>query len=239
MKKILLVTSVLSFSLTAYAENNYYIKGDVGMSMFNSVKEKNEDSRNISIKQDAKISPSLNIAVGYIINDTFSADISVGYDAVKFKEGKRFYKQGELLDEQGNDYFIYSPYASISRKASIPSVFINGYAKTAINNGIDVFAGIGLGLAIIDEDISIHQKISQITADSIEGDSKTNNFAYNVVLGMNYKLNNSCDIGINYKWKDFGKTKSKKHSVRYNDGYKTTKVHYRGHNLTANIKYNF
>ena len=52
---------------------------------------------------------------------------------------------------------------------------------------------------------------------------------------MNYKLNNSCHIGLNYKWKDFGKTKSKE----YNFDTKTTKVHYRGHNLTANVKYNF
>ena len=234
MKKILLVTSILSLSLTSYAENNYYVKGDVGLSMFNSVKEKDG---HIIVKQDAKISPNVNIAVGYIINDVFNTDISFGYDAVEFKEGKRFYKQGELVDEQGNDYFIYSPYASMSRKASIPSVFINGYAKTAINNEIDIFAGIGVGLAMINEDItfSIKKANSDKSFLSIEGESRTNNFAYNIVFGMSYKLNNSCDIGINYKWKDFGKTKSKE----YNFETKTTKVHYRGHNLTANLKYNF
>lgn len=90
---------------------------------------------------------------------------------------------------------------------------------------------------MIDEDIShkIKSLNTDISAWYLEGNSKTNNFAYNIILGMNYKLNNSCKAGLTYKWRDFGKTKSK----NYKDVTPTTKVHYRGHSLSANLKYNF
>lgn len=224
-KKILLtfaVCALLSSSVLAEERSSqYYIKLAAGVNKLNKVTEKHDT---VIVPQSSQFNLIGSIAFGYYVNNNFRTDINLGYDSIKFKDGSHHYKT-----------LPNNIWGHVKRDGNIKSILVNGYADLPMNESINLFAGIGIGMAMIDEKLEYVFKSNNITGAKIHNDSSTNNFAYNIMLGANCNIYPSTKLEITYIWKDFGKTKAKKYEFA-GVSDKTTAVSYKGHGITAGIR---
>ncbi len=242
MKKLLLSTTVLMLSTSAFATDGkdnragVYLKLNVGANKLNTAKEKIEDI-NKTITSKAEISPIFSLGLGGYINEFVRTDLTFDYSKVNFDDGKAtgFITHPQYdyeYDEYYQDTKSYS--ISLDRKTSIYSIMLNSYVDLPVTNNIKFFVGGGVGLAKIKEKVSC--TLNVIGYNPIIESSTTknnNNFAYSLTAGTSVKASTNTTLEFTYSWKDFGKTHHKKDK----DGNKADKNRYRGHILTAGIRF--
>ncbi len=240
MRKLLLGTTILMLSTSVLATDDkdrtgFYLKMNVGANKINDIKEKSQDI-NLSVKSKSEISPMFAIGVGGYINNVMRVDLTFDYLKVDFKNTKNTIKI-EVEDKR------VKAHISLDRKAYIYSGMLNTYLDLPITDNMKFFVGGGMGLAQIREKVggNVHLTAFNIednstdyhTINDHESSKKKNNFAYSLTAGISAKIAANTNIELAYSWKDFGKTKYKKDE----DGDRTGSKHYKGHILTAGIRF--
>lgn len=224
-------TSVLADKQTAEHRDGFYLKADLGASKMKNVRIHYiypEEHINLTDnKSKSKVSPTVNVAAGFFFNDYIKHDLSFGYQKVKFRQSTVdciWYdiKTGNILDEHGK--------FTVNRKASIYSLMFNSYVDLPINENLNFFAGVGLGVTRISEkgNLIVTANKVNVLGDKVKSKEKQN-FSHSSTTGLSYKLIEGLNLQLSYKWSDYGKTK-------FNDK-DITKNLYRGHSILTVIRY--
>lgn len=128
----------------------------------------------------------------------------------------------------------------INRKSKVESAMINGYFDIIDVSNFKIFAGAGVGLAVLHEkivasaDLMLGDKVLA-TIDKTKNQKKTaKNFAYALKLGVSTSVADNIDLDLTGEFKDYGRTKSLKLA-----GVELGKVRYRSYGATAGIRVSF
>lgn len=209
--------SAMNSSMPASAmENLWYLKVDAGAVIFDSQKDKFT-----GIKMKSNTGFSGEIGAGYYIMDNLRTDFTVGL--VTSNHLKK-----SANDKAGNR-------VSVKHRPNIVSFLLNGYVDVVDLNMFKVFAGAGIGAAMVKE------KISYTYADATIGSGKVNvknktNFAYQLSLGTSFEVAQGVKAELVYSWRDYGKTKTKT-ITKGSDSARFGGTRYRGSNLMAGLRF--
>lgn len=128
----------------------------------------------------------------------------------------------------------------INRKSKVESAMINGYFDIVDVANFKIFAGAGVGLAVLHEKIvgsanlMVGDKVLA-TLDKTKGQKKiAKNFAYALKLGASVKVADNVDLDLTGEFKDFGRTKSVKLA-----NIEIGKARYRSYGATAGMRFSF
>lgn len=127
MKKLLLAAAATAaFSSSAMADDMFYLRADAGLNMFNKAKD-----AQTSTKMKAKVSPSMEVAVGYGVMDNVRAELAYGHHFnPTLKKG------------------------TVKHKAKIQTLMVKGFYDAFDLGMAKVFVGTGVGLAKVSENIT-------------------------------------------------------------------------------------
>jgi opacity protein-like surface antigen len=207
--------SAMNSSMPASAmENLWYLKVNAGAVIFDSQKDK---PTGIKVKSNTGFTGE--IGAGYYIMDNLRTDFTVGLVT------------SNHLKKTGNDKD--GDRVSVKHRPNIVSFLLNGYVDVVDLNMFKVFAGAGIGAAMVKE------KISYTYADPTIGNGKVNvknktNFAYQLSLGTSFEVAQGVKAELVYSWRDYGKTKTK---TIVNGGTRFGGTRYRGNNLMAGLRF--
>lgn len=231
---VLLVLNACS-TFAASQKSNFYLKGAIGSNKMNDAVEKNAQN-NFNLKQESILSPFVSIGAGYYLNDKIRSDITFNYYSPFFiteSANFSFYDQENNVNVVGGN--------SVSRKAIIKSIMLNGYYDIIDKKSFTIFVGAGIGTAHIKEKVSIlssgnisndYQTIT-FPLDILTSTTKlTNNFAYSFTVGTAIKVSSNINLELAYNWKNFGKTNPQRNI----NGDILTKNHYKGHNISIGVR---
>ncbi|WP_395476705.1 outer membrane protein [Rickettsia endosymbiont of Pantilius tunicatus] len=209
--------SAMNSSMPASAmENLWYLKVDAGAVIFDSQKDKFT-----GIKMKSNTGFTGEIGAGYYIMDNLRTDFTVGL--VTSNHLKK--SANDKADNRG----------SVKHRPNIVSFLLNGYVDVVDLNMFKVFAGAGIGAAMVKE------KISYTYADATIGSGKVNvknktNFAYQLSLGTSFEVAQGVKAELVYSWRDYGKTKTKT-ITKGSDSARFGGTRYRGSNLMAGLRF--
>ncbi|MGI4752446.1 MAG: outer membrane protein [Janthinobacterium lividum] len=212
--------SAMNSSMPASAmENQWYLKLDAGAVIFDSQKDK---PTGIKVKSNTGFTGE--IGAGYYIMDNLRTDFTVGL--VTSNHLKK-----SANDKNGNR-------VSVKHRPNIVSFLLNGYVDVVDLNMFKVFAGAGIGAAMVKEKISYTYADPAIAAT---GNSKVNvknktNFAYQLSLGTSFEVAQGVKAELVYSWRDYGKTKTKT-ITKGSDSARFGGTRYRGSNLMAGLRF--
>ncbi len=120
MKKILLAAAATAaFSSSAFAENDFYLRGDVAYNKFDKTKIGNDNLK-------GKYNPSMEFGVGYGVMDNLRAELVYGYQFNPTKKN-----------------------TNAKTKATIQTLMAKGYFDVADLGMAQVFVGAGVGMSQI------------------------------------------------------------------------------------------
>ncbi|MCC8369515.1 MAG: porin family protein [Rickettsia endosymbiont of Oxypoda opaca] len=223
MKKLLLIaaasatilSSTLSFAdcamdtTQAQNENKWYLKANAGASMFDKVKVDGQ-------KLKSNTSFIGEIGAGYYIMKNIRADLTLGTVVNPvFKTKTPYTGFGITIN-------------SVKIKPTIVNLLVNGYVDFVDLGVFKLFAGGGIGTAMVKEKgttIGVDR-----FGDTFNGTSSTktkSNFAYQLSLGASAEVVDGVKAELVYSWRDYGKGNESS----------TTKLHYKGHNIMAGIRF--
>lgn len=222
MKKLLLIAAtsatILSSSVS-FAEgmdHEWYLRIDTGAAMFNEEKDK---ATGVKLKSNTTVPVALGI--GYYISENFRADLTLGTII-----GGKLKKSGAATNAPFTRTNV-----SVSHKPTITRLLINGYVDLTNFDMFDVFAGAGVGPALVKEKITYNG----ITGLSSNTKNRTN-ISYKLTLGTSAQIADSVKVELAYSWIDDGRTKSK-NVIYQGTSVPTGGMHYQSHNLTAGIRF--
>ncbi|ABV73980.1 Putative outer surface protein [Rickettsia canadensis str. McKiel] len=222
MKKLLLIaaTSATMLSSTlSFADgmdNEWYLRIGAGAAMFN--KEKDEAT---SVKLKSNMTVSVDLGIGYYFSKNFRTDLTLGTII-----GGKLKKSGTATNVPFSGTNV-----SVSYKPTITRLLINGYVDLTNFNIFDVFAGAGVGPALVKE---------KITYNGITGLASTTknrtNISYKLTLGTSAQIADDVKVELAYSWINDGKAKSK-NVVYQGQKVQIGGMRYQSHNLTASIRF--
>ncbi len=176
MKKLLLAAAATAaFSSSAMADDSFYLRADAGLNMFNKFKVDGD-------KFKTKVSPSMEIGVGYGVMDNVRAELAYGYH---FNPTAKNTTDG----------------VTTKVKSNIQTLMVKGFYDAFDLGMAKVFVGTGVGLS------KTSAKVSETGEDSAKIKSK-NNFTYMFALGTSFDVADSVKIDVQYNFQDFGTLKS-------------------------------
>ncbi|HJD62856.1 MAG TPA: porin family protein [Rickettsia endosymbiont of Degeeriella rufa] len=212
--------SAMNSSMPASAiENLWYLKVNAGAVIFDSQKDKPTD---IKVKSNAGFTGE--IGAGYYIMDNLRTDFTVGL--VTSNHLKK-----SANDKEGNR-------VSVKHRPNIVSFLLNGYVDVVDLNMFKVFAGAGIGAAMVKEKISYayaDPAIATNKSGKVNVKNKTN-FAYQLSLGTSFEVAQGVKAELVYSWRDYGKTKTKT-VTKNNVSERFGGTRYRGNNLMAGLRF--
>lgn len=242
MKKLLLIaaasTAILSSSVSlaecdmsapadssissSSMENQWYLKLNAGGVIFDKQKDK---ATKIKMKSNTGFTGE--IGGGYYIMDNLRTDLTVGMVT------SSHLKKSKTATNPNGDTF----HTSVKHKPAIISFLLNGYVDFVDLSMFKVFAGAGVGAALVKEKIMVKaiDTISGVTETTVFPNVNTKNktnFAYQVSLGTSFEVAQGVKAELVYSWKDYGKSKTKKV-----DGINEGGTCYRGNNLMAGLRF--
>ncbi|ABE05351.1 adhesin [Rickettsia bellii] len=209
--------SAMNSSMPASAmENQWYLKLDAGAVIFDSQKDK---VTGIKVKSNTGFTGE--IGAGYYIMDNLRTDFTVGLVT------------SNHLKKSANDK--YGDRVSVKHRPNIVSFLLNGYVDVVDLNMFKVFAGAGIGAAMVKEKISYTFPDPDIENGKVNIKNKTN-FAYQLSLGASFEVAQGVKAELVYSWRDYGKTKTKT-ITEGSDSTRYGGTRYRGNNLMAGLRF--
>lgn len=207
---------------TSAMENLWYLKVNAGAVIFDSQKDKGT-----GIKMKSNTGFTGEIGAGYYIMDNLRTDFTVGL--VTSNHLKK--SVNVTAPEDGT-----SANVAVKHKPNIVSFLLNGYVDVVDLNMFKVFAGAGIGAAMVKEKISYrttHADGSVPFNEKQNIKSKTN-FAYQLSLGTSFEVAQGVKAELVYSWRDYGKTKT---IIEGSDSARYGGTRYRGSNLMAGLRF--
>ncbi|MEY4463287.1 MAG: hypothetical protein RLZZ81_258 [Pseudomonadota bacterium] len=221
------VDSSTDSSMSSSSMEKWYLKLNAGGVIFNKAKPKGSD-----FKLKSNTGFTGNIGVGYYIMDNLRTDLTIGtVTNVHLK------KSITEKTSSGN-----SVTESVKHKPTIVSALLNGYVDFVDLSMFKVFAGAGVGLAMVKEKITGKDVVTTASGrtttfndPSLTTKNKTN-FAYQLSLGTSFEVAPGVKAELVYAWTDYGKTKN---TTKTLDGftYKFGGTRYKGNNLMAGLRF--
>jgi len=222
MKKLLLIaatSATILSSTVSFADgmdNDWYLRIDAGVAMFNKEKDK---ATGIKVKSNNAV--PIDVGIGYYIAENFRADLTLGTVT-----GAKLKKSGTAT----NAPFVGTN-VSASHKPTITRLLINGYADLTNFDMFDVFVGAGVGPSLVKEKVTYNG----ITGLASNTKNRTN-ISYKLTLGTSAQVADGVKAEIAYSWIDDGRAKSK--NVLYQGtSVPTGGMRYQSHNVTAGIRF--
>jgi len=198
-------------------ENQWYAKINAGGAIFNKLKVylPYEEIGNESIKLKSKTGFVGEIGGGYYIMNNLRTDLTVGFTTVDIKKTVTFTDGADTV--------------TVKAKANptIVSFLLNGYVDFVDLSMFKVFAGGGVGAAILKEkgSSSITGTVDdESVSKSISGkDKNKTNFTYQLSLGTSFEVADGVKAELVYSWRDYGKSRNG--------------LRYRSNNLMAGLRF--
>jgi opacity protein-like surface antigen len=229
MKKLLLVaaaSAAILSSSSSFAEglgdNPWYLRLDAGVSMLTKEKDK---ATGLKMKSNTVFVGD--IGAGYYLMDNLRADLTFSLSSNTHLKKSGISNNGVFSGLNG----------TIKHKPNIMNLFLNGYVDFVDLSMFKLFAGGGIGSALVKEKVTYNPVGGNAGSDTLSVSTKHHyNFSYQLSLGMGTEVSEGVIAELAYKWADFGKAKSKNVSFRG----KTISVgglHLKGHNVLAGIRF--
>ena len=195
-------------------DNVFYIKAHSGVVSFSPIK-----SGDIKIK--SPFAPVYGLGLGYYITSDFRADVT--FEHYNNPIYKHFIKG------------YYDEDIATKAKGKINSLMLNMYADLFEINSAKIYAGAGVGAALVQAKFfkRIIDRKANIDISGTSSSKLSTNFVYSFTLGAAIPISKSTNIDINYYWKNFDKTKSKRDEF----GDETTSIfRYKGHVVSVGVR---
>lgn len=212
--------SAMNSSMPALAmENLWYLKVNAGAVIFDSQKDKPT-----GIKMKSNTGFTGEIGAGYYIMDNLRTDFTVGLVTSNHLKKSANDKKGDRV--------------SVKHRPNIVSFLLNGYVDVVDLNMFKVFAGAGIGAAMVKEKISYayaDPAIAATKSGKVNVKNKTN-FAYQLSLGTSFEVAQGVKAELVYSWRDYGKTKTKA-VTKNGESARFGGTRYRGSNLMAGLRF--
>ena len=265
-----LLTSGLSFadcdmnssvdsSMSSSMENQWYLKLNAGGVIFDKAKPSNS-----SVKLKSNTGFTGNIGAGYYIMDNLRTDFTIGMVTNNYMKkstnvstssstvttvpsvisaGGQLIINGVVIP---GGVFTSGPggtttTVSVKHKPTIVSALLNGYVDFIDLSMFKVFAGAGVGAALVKEKVNISTKTvannNVISSTNFSGTTKNKtNFAYQLSLGTSFEVAQGVKAELVYSWTDYGKSKTNTKNVAGNK-VKFGGTRYKGNNLMAGLRF--
>lgn len=233
MKKLAISTlAILSsiYATSALADNGVYVTGSIGSSIVRNYDSKVTDYDSYSNSSDVsnfknKTSGVFGggIAVGYDFNDQFQVPVRIELNST-FR-----------AKADGSTYSFNDQYDDISAKNKIRmnTYMLNGYYDFYNQSDFTPYVTAGIGMSNLKSTLSVHD---YNYGESGSESKSSNNFAWGLGLGVNYKLASNILVDASYKYIDGGKLK---HTDHYMDGYDKYETKASTHDLMLGLTYKF
>jgi len=212
-----------------YKDNGVYARFDVGASLPNNLKDKN-DWYDFNSKKPSN-SSVFNLGVGYI-NEKFRGDISL-----RFRNSYKYASSFKDDDFQN---------MNMEQKFKSTSLMVNGYYDIVQFSNFTPYVNLGLGFS---RNKASDYKITGTSTNqtqpfTLTREGKTSNsFAWNVGLGSLVHINDSINLDIGYKYSDLGKFSTtniiKKNEQRPESKAVPISSKMKVHELTAGVIFKF
>ncbi|GAA5251970.1 outer membrane protein [Candidatus Rickettsia kedanie] len=256
------VDSSTSSSMSSSMENQWYLKLNAGSVVFDKVKPSNS-----SVKLKSNTGFTGNIGAGYYIMDNLRTDFTIGMVTNNhIKKSTNVSTSNSTVttvpsvisaDEQLIINGIVIPggvltsgpggtttpatTVSVKHKPTIVSALLNGYVDFIDVSMFKVFAGAGVGAALVKEKVNISTKTvannNVISSTNFSGTTKNKtNFAYQLSLGTSFEVAQGVKAELIYSWTDYGKSKTNTKNVAGNK-VKFGGTRYKGNNLMAGLRF--
>ncbi|WP_032139126.1 outer membrane protein [Rickettsia tamurae] len=248
------VDSSSNSSMSLSLENQWYLKLNAGGVIFDKAKPSNS-----SVKLKSNTGFTGNIGAGYYIMDNLRTDFTIGMvtnnhmkkstDVSTFSStvttvpsvisaGGQLIINGVVIP---GGVFTSGTTVSVKHKPTIVSALLNGYVDFIDLSMFKVFAGAGVGAALVKEKVNISTKIvannNVISSTNFSGTTKNKtNFAYQLSLGTSFELAQGVKAELVYSWTDYGKSKTNTKNVAGNK-VKFGGARYKGNNLMAGLRF--
>lgn len=197
------VDSSTNSSMSSSMENQWYLKLNAGGVIFDKAKTSNS-----SVKLKSNTGFTGNIGAGYYIMDNLRTDFTIGM----------------VTNNRMKNSTVTT--VSVKHKPTIVSALLNGYVDFIDVSMFKVFAGAGVGAALVKEKVNISTK-------TVTTKNKTN-FAYQLSLGTSFEVAQGVKAELVYSWTDYGKSKTNTKNVA---GNKVGGTRYKGNNLMAGLRF--
>jgi opacity protein-like surface antigen len=217
---IIITTAIVLIASVAKAENNFYLKGGVGLNHINTVRFSNHDFEG-KIKL-ANSFPLIEVGIGYYLSESIRTELLLDYYFL--------FRTSETSTNPNNDIY------KISSKTKANALMLNVYKDVLTIGYFTPFIGGGIGIATLKESASGYA-ISQednvhYSLNSIH-DKTVNRFAYKLTVGTDVHLSNNVTGEISYNYFNLGNNKSKIIGGIHNIGNRNYGIH----NITLGMRF--
>ncbi|ATG15734.1 porin family protein [Providencia alcalifaciens] len=241
MKKIIAVSLLSLVSSTAIAGvESLYVSGKMGASIVQVSNQKWLTSDNEFEKTN----------LGNTHDSVFGGNIAVGYDFAKTTklpirtELEFGMKEKASINhnlESFNDPGVLSSSDDAKTDITLNTVMVNTYYDFKNATKFTPYVSVGLGMASINHkmryDYNEHiVSLNQYTHEQYTQSKTTNNFAWSVGLGSQYRVNNHFSLDMGYRFLDAGKSEANYYA---DDQKNTSKVKVRSHDIMFGVTYRF
>ena len=180
----------------------------------------------------------------YAMEDMFYVKANVGWakltdhkdEGAKFKSkndvhfgvGAGYHVMDNARVDLTFDHFVNPTFkyaedkVNVKIKGEVNTLLLNGYFDVFSLDAMKVFVGAGVGLGQVSA-----KATSNMSTKTIKLKQK-NTFAYAGYLGASYEFTQGVTGELSYSYRDMGKTKKI-------EGYKA--VHFKGHHVTAGVRF--
>ena len=177
----------------------------------------------------------------YAMEDMFYVKTNVGWSKlnkikglksknnVHFGVGAGYHVMDNARVDLTFDHFVNPVHKKGTEKlkGDINTLLLNGYFDVFNVDAMKVFVGAGVGLG------QVKTKYSD-SSDSDSGTAKQKNtFAFAGYVGAGYEFTQGVTGELSYSYRDMGKTKK----INTKNGGTVSAVHYRGHHVTAGVRF--
>jgi len=209
MKKLIAITLTTLLSTSAIAENNVYLKANLGLNNIKDVPYSSDTA-----KGDIKLQhifPVAGLGVGYTLVDNFRTDVTLDY-----------FGQLSHLVKAKSDIGVYN----FNLETKISSLILSLYKTIPLTNTISVFGGYGVGVASIkDERNGYFDTDYGLMAMQPSYGKCVFRVANKLTAGIDYKLSDNVTGELTYNYYMLGKSKPRQYDNLSNIAQRNFKVH--------------
>jgi len=195
MKKIIL-GFIAFFTLETNAENNVYIKANIGTNHIKTVNYQNDIDGNIKLKRQF---PVVTLGIGCFLEDNLRMDLSLDYYFL--------FSQIQTTNRPETE-FTYATKNYVSLDTKISDLMLNVYKDIPITTKTNIFLMAGGGVSSIkDESYGVLTYNDQQEVLRNAYGKHVYRLAYKLGLGVDYKFHDNIIGEISYAYYDLGKNK--------------------------------
>lgn len=195
MKKLILITLLNLFSFSSLAENNFYLKGGLGLNNLPNTYSPHPLEGLIKVKN---LFPSINLGIGYELVDGYRFDLMLDYYSNFSQTINRVYPETD-------EYSVIDVPTTIDTKIS--DLILSVYKSIPIASNTTVFGTMGAGVSSIKDESNQLLCNGEIIPVKTSYGKHVYRFAYKFGVGVDYQFNNTITGEFGYNYYNLGRSK--------------------------------